>query len=112
MRWRTEFAAPGTVLADEPWEKSFEWAVGQWKWVGEEGEEDDDTEQGEWVLRGKQPLTVSAALDQLPPALRTWVLESTRRAIGVLQDLVEEQPEFRLALDKLRAELAESEAGD
>ena len=25
----------------------------------EEGGEDDDTEQGEWVLRGKQPLTVS-----------------------------------------------------
>jgi hypothetical protein len=70
MRWRTEFAAPGTVLAGEPWEESLEWAAGQWEWVGGEGEEDDDPEQGDWVQRGREPLTVGKALEWMPSALR------------------------------------------
>jgi len=108
MRWQTRFAAPGTVVAGEPWHESFEWAVGQWQWVGEQ-DEDEDTEQGDWVLRGTKPLTVMKALEQMPPALRPWVLGSTRRAISDLADLVEEQPAFKVALEKLRGELAEIE---
>jgi hypothetical protein len=38
------------------------------------------------------------------------MLDSTRRAIRNQNDLVEEQPAFRVALDKLRGELAEVEA--
>jgi hypothetical protein len=110
MRWRTEFAAPGTVLADEPWQESFGWAVGQWQSVGEE--QDDEGEEREWVLRGKEPLTVSKALEQMPQALRPWVLDSTTRAIRDLEHLAEEEPSLKPALEKLRDELAQVEARD
>jgi len=39
------------------------------------------------------------------------VLDATRRAIKDLEEIAEEQPELRVALDKLRAELAATEAG-
>lgn len=108
-RWRTDVAAPGTILVEEPWDQSFAWAAAQWQWVGEEGQENDDTEQSEWVLRGNEPLTVSTTLEHLPPVLHGWVLDSTRRAISDLRELAHEGPAFRAALDKLRRELAEVE---
>jgi hypothetical protein len=102
MRWRTEFAAPGTPLADESWQDSFQWTVGQWRWEGEE----EDTEQDNWILRGKQPINVMKALEQMPEPLRPWVLDATRRAISDLEELAEEQEELGVALEMLRAQLA------
>jgi hypothetical protein len=106
----SELAAPGTVLAGEAWHESFAWTVGQWQWVGGDDAEDDDTERGDWILRGREPITVMKALEQMPLPLRPWVLEATRRAISDLEELSEEQPELGVALDKLRAELAATEA--
>jgi hypothetical protein len=40
------------------------------------------------------------------------VIESTRRAISDLEELTDEHPAFRLALEKLRTELAQAEATD
>jgi hypothetical protein len=86
-------------------------AVHPRQWVGEEDQEDDDTEHGEWVLRGKEPLTVRRTLEHLPSVMHGWVLDSTRRAIGGLRDLAHEKPAFKVALDKLRGELADVEPG-
>jgi hypothetical protein len=103
MRWRTRFTAPGTPIADEPWEQSFEWAVGQWQWRtdGDEGGESEE----EWVIRGKQPLSVGEVLERLPSAFRAWVLDATRRAIQELEHLAEDDPSFAAALKTLRDEI-------
>jgi hypothetical protein len=39
------------------------------------------------------------ALEQMPPALRPWVLDSTRRAISDPNELAEEQPALTAALE-------------
>jgi hypothetical protein len=81
----------------------------QWQWVDEEGQEDDDTEHGEWALRRKEPLAVRTMLEHLPTVLHGWVLDSTARAITDLHDLAGEKPAFKVALDKLRGELGDVE---
>jgi hypothetical protein len=90
MRWRTEFAAPGTVLDDEPWQDSFEWAVGQWQWVGEGSDEDDDrnTEIGSCAGSSRPPSAScsSTCLRSCGPGcstrrdapFRTWKISAMR----------------------------------
>lgn len=108
MRWRTEIAAPGTVLDDEDWQTCFEWSVGQWQWVREESGEEHDPDTGDWVLRGKQPMTVKAVVEQVPAVLHQWVFDSTQRAIRALEDLQHEDPAFDLTRQRLLRELADA----
>lgn len=102
--WRTELAAPGTVVAEEPWHDSFQWAAGQWELVNDDAA--NETRNGSWVLRGTEALTVTKTLEKLPAPLQPWVLESTTRAIGNLDALANQHPAFQTALHRLRDELA------
>ena len=101
--WRTDFIAPATVLP--PYrllEESQHWRVAQWKWVPD-GEEDDE---GEWELWAHMPVNVSDVLQWIPDVIGSWVRNMTELAIGVLEEIAEEEPVFRVAADTLKRELA------
>ena len=79
--------------------------VFEWEWTTTDEEEEED---GEWALRANVPVAVIQVLEHLPTPLHAWARRVTTDAIGLLENIAIEEPEFASAADRLRAELQDA----